>query len=94
MATEADSGGYRHVLSRRCGKGGNIFHFLMQKERIGFFDSVRMVAERVGYELPVEKNEQTEGRFKKRDMHDAMAFAVQFYVESLNNDSLGKKGRN
>ncbi len=75
-----------------CGKGGNVYHFMMHKERVGFFDAVRMVAERVGYDLPVENREASDSAFKKNDLFDAVAFAVRFY-NALLDDNAGKKGR-
>ena len=75
-----------------CGKGGNVFHFIMQRERVGFFDSVRMIADRVGYELPVERPQASEGKFKKTDLFDVTAFAVNCFQGFLKDGGAGKVG--
>jgi DNA primase len=74
-----------------CGKGGNVFHFIMEKEHIEFLDAVKMIADRVGYQLPVEKAEPSEGRFRKQELYDAVSFAVNFYHELLKGDN-GRRG--
>jgi DNA primase len=35
-----------------CGKSGDVFKFLQEREQIGFFEAVRMVAEKMGIPLP------------------------------------------
>src|SRR5215467_5261570 len=35
-----------------CGKSGDVFKFLQEREQIGFFEAVRMAAEKVGIALP------------------------------------------
>jgi len=74
-----------------CGKGGNVFHFVMEREHVSFIEAVKMVADRVGYQLPVEKTAPSEGRFKKQDLFDAVSFAVRFYQQTLNSET-GTKG--
>ena len=38
-----------------CNVGGNVFHFIMKIENISFFESVKMLANRAGIELPQEE---------------------------------------
>lgn len=35
-----------------CGAGGNVFNFVMQYEKVSFFEAVKKIAEYVGVELP------------------------------------------
>ena len=35
-----------------CGKGGDVFRFLMEKESVGFYDAVHMLASRAGVIIP------------------------------------------
>lgn len=35
-----------------CGKGGDVFRFYMDKENVGFFDALHMLASRVGVVIP------------------------------------------
>lgn len=37
-----------------CGKGGDVFRFLMDKESVGFYDAVHMLASRAGVIIPDE----------------------------------------
>ncbi len=37
-----------------CGKGGDVFRFLMDKENVGFYDAVHMLASRAGVVIPEE----------------------------------------
>jgi len=52
-----------------CGKGGNVFRFLMEQEKLSFLEAVKMVAKKVG--IPVEekiissKNKQLYSLFQK-----------------------------
>ena len=43
-----------------CGVGGNVFHFISKIENISFIESVQMLAERVGMELPKSSNFEDE----------------------------------
>ena len=38
-----------------CGKGGNVFHFLMQFHHISFPEAVRVVAKKYGITLPTRQ---------------------------------------
>ena len=53
-----------------CGKGGNVFTFLMDVEKVSFIESVRTLAERFAIPLPVEgsvSNEEATENEKLRD---------------------------
>ena len=43
-----------------CGVGGNVFHFISKVENISFGESVQMLAERAGVELPKSQNSEDE----------------------------------
>ncbi|HWP81411.1 MAG TPA: DNA primase [Bacteroidota bacterium] len=40
-----------------CGKGGNVFTFVMETEKVSFVEAVRSLAERVGIALPSESGD-------------------------------------
>lgn len=64
-----------------CGAGGNVFGFVMQQEHLAFPEAVRMLAERVGVEVP---NAQAAGPAPKTDeLHRANAFAAAYFQRML-----------
>ncbi len=76
-----------------CGKGGNAFHFLMEMDRLSFPEAVRMLAERVGVELPAARSASSSGGYRKEDLLKVMVFAAEFYHECLRSRPEGKPGR-
>jgi len=65
-----------------CGKGGNAFHFLMEKERIPFYEAVEMLARKANIALPQKKRGAGQERARER-MFAAMSFAVAYFREQL-----------
>ncbi len=69
-----------------CGKSGDVFKFLQEREQISFFEAVRMVAEKVGIPLPkTQYNSESEaGDAKQRgqllEMHER---ACRFFENQL-----------
>ncbi len=70
-----------------CGKGGNVFTFLMEMEKVSFMEAVRTVAERYGIRWE-EQSRSPEQEQAKDELYTAMTFAVRFYREILS----GEKG--
>lgn len=51
-----------------CGKGGSVFTFVMEMERVSFPEAIKMVAEKVGVPLPqMEQGERGDEQKKKDD---------------------------
>lgn len=81
-----------HVLPDRgrwkcfgCGKGGDCFTFVMERDNVDFPDAVRLLADRAGIEL---KEDDDRARrhgtsSKKTRLFDAMEAAVAFYHRQL-----------
>ena len=65
-----------------CGKGGNAFHFLMEKEGIPFQEAVETLARKANIVLP-ERKTATRDKESRDEMFAAMAFAVSYYREQL-----------
>jgi len=61
-----------------CGKGGDVFSFVMEKEGLSFPEALRMLAERAGVVLE-QRNEPDRDRGLAGIMEEALAF----YIESL-----------
>ncbi len=74
-----------------CGKGGNVFHFLMEKEHIGFYEAVKIVADKLRIQLPTRRDQYAGRKFKKEDLYAAISFALSSYHNNLINEKIGKK---
>jgi len=65
-----------------CGKGGNVFHFLMDYEGVGFVEAVRKFGKELG--IDVERYlVRGETREKLEPYYHAMDFAVTYYSTML-----------
>ena len=68
-----------------CGIGGNVFHFISKIENLNFKESVEMLANRAGMELPVSSNSAEDDkreRLKSR-VYEVNKCAAEFYHENL-----------
>ncbi len=61
-----------------CGKGGDVFTFVMETQGVGFLDAVRILAERAGVEI-----EQSAGHSRAEALYQLNAFAARFFQEVL-----------
>lgn len=60
-----------------CGKGGNVFTFLMEQEGLNFIDAVKVVAEKAGVMLPEPiDDKQYKANKKKKDERKKLADEV------------------
>jgi DNA primase len=66
-----------------CGRGGNVFGFLMEMERITFVEAVRMLAERAGIELPAWSPEDREAASESEELVQANGLARDFFHRQL-----------
>jgi len=88
FAVSPDKGIY-HCFG--CGKGGGVISFVMEMENVPFPEAVRMLAKRVGMEVPEERGNG--GFRKKRERLLALnKDAARFYNSQLYGDE-GKEGR-
>ena len=69
-----------------CGKGGDVFTFLMETDGLGFGDALRVLAERAGVVLR-EKRESPEESAARQRLFDANAAAVSYYHAALRSSS-------
>ncbi len=67
-----------------CGAAGNVFTFVQNYENVSFIDSVRMVAEKIGYNIVIE---ETKKNTKNDNLYKAMEIAEMFYKNNLNTSS-------
>lgn len=66
-----------------CGKGGNVFHFLMETQGLSFPEAVRQLAAQRGIPIPDERGAPTARKEEIDPLRRALAFAHRFYVECL-----------
>lgn len=67
-----------------CGVGGNVFHFISKVENISFGESVQMLAERAGVELPKSQNSEDEHTsILKSKVYEVNKVATEFYHQNL-----------
>jgi len=61
-----------------CGAAGNVFGFVMRIENISFINSVRFLADRVGYELSEHEKNNT-----REKLFEINRLAAKFYYKNL-----------
>jgi DNA primase len=67
-----------------CGKGGNVFHFLMNAENISFVEAVQILAERANIQLPKNSGDEDEKQVQlKNEVYKVNEAAAMFYHETL-----------
>jgi len=75
-----------------CGKGGNVFSFVMTTERLEFPEAVEFLARRAGIEL--ERRVEVRERNRQRDMLFGMnLWTAKVYHRCLMNAEEGRPGR-
>ena len=64
-----------------CGKGGDCFDYVMERDHLEFPEAVRMLADRVGIELSDDGSYEgrTRSSSKKNRLYEAVEAAVAFY---------------
>lgn len=73
-----------------CGKGGDIYSFLMEYERVEFPEALRILAKRAGIEL-VSQQFSTGVSSKKEQIYQLNNIAKEFYHYVLTKHAVGKK---
>lgn len=74
-----------------CGASGDVFDFLMQRLGLEFPEAVRLVAARVGVDVPESEGPDVEAE-RHRALYEAVAFAEDFYRRMLESPA-GEKAR-
>ena len=75
-----------------CHAGGTVIQFVMDMERLTFYEAVQQLANRVNMELPNEINDremQRQRAYKKR-MIEANTEAARYYSQCFLNPAIGK----
>lgn len=66
-----------------CGRGGNVFAFIMEVERLSFIEAVRMLAEKAGIELPAPRADEKEFASETDELVRANGLARDFFHKQL-----------
>ncbi|CUU00664.1 DNA primase [Candidatus Kryptobacter tengchongensis] len=74
-----------------CGAGGNVFNFVMQYEKVSFFEAVKKIAEYVGVELPKPERKERWVETEFEELYEANQFAKEFFIRNLMKTTEGKK---
>jgi len=68
-----------------CNRGGNVFSFVMEYERVNFIDAVRTLAEKAGIDIPESKTFE-EGESKSAVLYKVNRAAASEYHKQLTGD--------
>ncbi len=66
-----------------CGKGGNVFTFVMEHDKVSFLEAVRTLADRAGIALPEEGAEDRAQATENEELYAACRVTAAHYVENL-----------
>ncbi|HEX8932529.1 MAG TPA: DNA primase [Patescibacteria group bacterium] len=75
-----------------CGKGGDVYTFLMEYERLEFAEALRFLAKRVGVEL-ISTRGNSQVTSQKERLYEVNSFAKEFYHFVLTKHQAGAKAR-
>jgi len=74
-----------------CGKGGNVFRFLMEMDGVTFPEAVRALAEQAG--VQVETRAADEDRSEQDELYQTNALAARFYYHQLTKSPAADRAR-
>ena len=64
-----------------CRTGGNVFTFIMKYENVGFVEAVKIVADKIGYNLNI--SDYTDYTTANKEDYDIMEFAKKYYLNNI-----------
>ena len=73
-----------------CGKGGNVFTFIMELEKVSFVEAVRTLAERAGILLPREGAQDSAQQTENELLYDACRRIAKHFYDNLVSTVEGK----
>ena len=72
-----------------CGKGGNVFTFVMETEKVSFVEAVRTLAQKAGIVIP-ESEAQYEQSNEIENLYNACRFAGLYFYTNLTKTDEGR----
>jgi len=78
-----------------CHKGGSVFNFVMEIERVGFPEAIKTVADKVGMPLPkMEEDARFEARRRESDLIiELNSWAMEWWQQQLESSPEGRLAR-
>lgn len=77
-----------------CGKGGNIFNFVMEVESCPFPEAVKIVADKSGVQIPVvagDPHEHRERDSQRVELSELNLWATEFFEQQLTETAEGRR---
>ncbi|MCI0512020.1 DNA primase [candidate division KSB1 bacterium] len=76
-----------------CGKGGNVFTFLMEHEKLNFLEAVRFLAQKAG--IPLEQDARASAQYQEKEaLYFVMRLVARFFYSILTVTPAGQVGLN
>ncbi len=66
-----------------CGEGGNIFTFIMKMEKTNFPETVKLLANKAGVQLPVYKKQNNKETKEREVVYNLNSIAANYYQKNL-----------
>src|SRR6266849_4782190 len=77
-----------------CGKGGDVYNFVMDMEKCEFPEAVKLVAEKCGIPIPKPRTrEEAATQHHRADLIEMYKYAADFFRRQLNETAEGKVAR-
>ncbi len=78
-----------------CGEGGDCFSYVMKMEGLGFRETLELLAEKAGLEVPksATRPNASQTGYKRQDVLDALQWAAEVYHHVLLNDPVAETAR-
>ena len=74
-----------------CGKGGNIFDFIMEIEGVEFGDALKILAQKAGIDLKPYRKELAEFKTEKALIYEICELATRFFQKQLRETKTGQE---
>ena len=74
-----------------CGKGGNIFDFIMEIEGVEFGDALKILARKAGIDLKPYRKELAEFKTEKALIYEICELATRFFQKQLRETKTGQE---
>lgn len=79
MSVSPEKGVYKCFV---CGNAGNVFNFVMEYEKVSFYEAVKIVADKIGVSIDISTSKKENN--KKSPLYDIYNIAYKFYQNNLN----------
>jgi DNA primase len=76
-----------------CNEGGDVFSWVQKRENVGFFDALKILADRAHIDLPDLSDRQVQQQAKKGEVLAALKWAELQFHEAFKSDPAAKDAR-